>query len=184
MLIMPIYILHIMQYIRFRTKTFDEEIHLWKKNWSIDSNGILGLIELLQRFPEFRNLFYFRTPSLLSCILAKLYKGQCALYMPFNSNVGKNLMIWHGFSTIINTERIGDNCSIWQQVTIGNKLDVDGKKPIIGNNVKICAGAIILGDVTIGDNAIVGAGAVVVKDVPKGGIAAGVPAKIIRISNI
>lgn len=92
-------------------------------------------------------------------------------------------MIWHGFSTIVNCDSIGDYCSIWQQVTIGNKFDYDGGKPCIGNNVKICAGAIIVGNIKIGNNVIIAAGAVVVKDVPDNVIVGGVPAVIIRNNN-
>ena len=98
-----------------------------------------------------------------------------------SSKIGKNLMIWHGFSSIINAQRIGNNCSIWQQVKIGNKLDNGEAKPSIGNNVKICAGAIVIGDITIGNNVIVAAGAVVTKDIPDNCVVAGVPAKIIKL---
>ena len=52
--------------------------------------------------------------------------------------------------------------------------------PIIGDNVYIGAGAVILGEVTVGDNVVIGANAVVTKDVPSNSIAAGVPAKIIK----
>ena len=64
-----------------------------------------------------------------------------------------------------------------QQVTIGQKGDF---KPTIGDNVKICAGAIVIGGVSIGNNSIVGAGAVVVKDVPPNEVWAGNPAHFIK----
>lgn len=56
----------------------------------------------------------------------------------------------------------------------------NGKKPVIGNNVQLHAGAMVIGGITVGDNAVVGAGAVVVKDVPPNCVAVGNPAKIIR----
>ena len=86
-------------------------------------------------------------------------------------------MIQHGFATIITADRIGNNCKILQQVTVGYNGD---KCPIIGNNVLICAGAKVIGSVTIGDNCIIGANAVVVKDVPSGSVGGGIPAKVIK----
>ncbi len=56
----------------------------------------------------------------------------------------------------------------------------NNKKPVIGSNVKICAGAIIVGGITVGDNAIIGAGSVVVKDVPNNEVWAGNPAHFIK----
>ena len=62
--------------------------------------------------------------------------------------------------------KIGQNCVIRQNVTIGYRKDVNEKAPVVGNNVHICAGALIIGPVQIGNNATIGAGAIVLKDVP------------------
>lgn len=72
---------------------------------------------------------------------------------------------------------IGDNCTIYHDVTLGKNRD---EFPKVGDNVVIYTGAKILGGVTIGNNAVVGANAVVTSDVPENSIVAGVPAKIIR----
>lgn len=63
---------------------------------------------------------------------------------------------------------IGENCTIFQNVTIGIKSldDMERNAPIIGNNCLIGAGACILGGVKVGDNVRIGANAVVVKDIP------------------
>jgi len=76
--------------------------------------------------------------------------------------------------------RLGENCVILQNVTIGHRRVFDGTEPgaRIGNNVRICAGAIILGPVAVGDGAIIGAGAVVLEDVPAGAVAVGNPARV------
>ena len=92
-------------------------------------------------------------------------------------NLAPKQYIQHGFSTIISAKSVGEECWINQQVTIGFEQD---RQPIIGNHVRICAGAIIIGDVTVGDNSIIAAGAVVTKDVPPGEIWGGVPAKFIK----
>lgn len=96
-------------------------------------------------------------------------------------DVAPGLVIWHGHSTRIGAERIGSNCQIWHNVTIGRKHPHQGTLPTIGNNVRICTGAIIIGDIHIGDGAIVGAGAIVTKDVPAHAIVAGNPARVIRM---
>lgn len=87
------------------------------------------------------------------------------------------MFIQHVFSTIITAKSIGDNFIVLQQVTIGY---TEKGCPTIGNNVKICAGAIVIGDIVIHDNVTIGAGAVVVKDVPAGTVVAGNPARIIK----
>lgn len=91
-------------------------------------------------------------------------------------------MIQHGFSTILNAESIGDNCQVWHGVTIGKSHS--GKlepRPIIGNNVKICCHATVLGGITIGDNVVIGANAVVTKSVPANCIVIGNPARILKM---
>ena len=73
--------------------------------------------------------------------------------------------------------KIGPNCLIFQQVTIGSKNG--SKPPIIGGHVDIGAGAKVLGEIIIGNHAKIGANAVVLIDVPEGRSAVGVPAKIV-----
>lgn len=80
---------------------------------------------------------------------------------------------------------IGKNCIIYQNVTIGSKNIETGDRnpehyPVIGNNVIIYAGAVIIGHIHIGDNAIIGANSVVMHDVPPNSIVVGCPAKIIK----
>lgn len=165
--------------------TFSEkekkEYLMYLKALKCPYKNLVGFVWIFRKFPEYRNLLYKRRGGFLSLILSWIYKKERTLYLlPDGANIGNNLMIWHGFSTIINAQSIGDNCSIWQQVTIGNKLDDIESKPVIGNNVKICAGSIVVGNIKIGNNVIIGAGSVVTKDVPSNCVIAGVPAKIIK----
>lgn len=102
------------------------------------------------------------------------------VYFPYNSQfeeLGGGLLIIHSFSIIISCRRIGSNCTIFQQVTIGAS---NTGVPTIGNDVTIYCGAKVLGGITIGDDVQIGANAVVVNDVPSHCIVAGVPAKIIK----
>ena len=91
--------------------------------------------------------------------------------------IGPRLFIQHGFATNISAKRIGSDCWINQQVTIGYTFD--SEPPVIGNGVRISAGAKVLGQIEIGDNAIIAANAAVVKSVEENMVVGGVPAKII-----
>lgn len=87
--------------------------------------------------------------------------------------------IIHNFSSIrIDAERIGDNLTINQGVTIGPDWRNDGK-PQLGNNVFVGSGAKVLGAVTIGDNVVVAANALVISSIPDNCTVVGVPARII-----
>jgi len=125
----------------------------------------------------FRTLFYFRAPGVFSKILRIFYPKQDSFIIDMHTIVGAGLQLAHPYSTILNAVSIGENVYVNHLVTLGEKY---GKKPIIGNNVQLHAGCMVLGGVTIGDNAIIGAGAVVVKDVPEHGVAVGNPARIIE----
>jgi serine O-acetyltransferase len=96
--------------------------------------------------------------------------------IPLNCRIGGGLLIPHPNGIVIHPDaKIGVNCLILQQVTIGIR-DARGA-PVIEGHVDIGAGAKILGPVRIGAHARVGANAVVLSDVPKGAVAVGVPAK-------
>lgn len=138
-------------------------------------------------------LCYYRTPKyrvvvLIRCSLKsnstfmkKWYRNKLSVKygveMGNNPTIGKNLRIEHFQGLVIgNDVKIGDNCTLYQQVTLGQR---DEMYPTIGNNVIVFAGAKVLGNINIGDNTVIGANAVVLKDVPSNKCAAGVPARII-----
>lgn len=127
------------------------------------------------RFKEFRNVFYYRTP-LYSVPIRWLCPPLPMLRLKAKE-IGGGLKIQHGFSSCISAQHIGTNCHIFQQVTIG----FNGNKiPTIGNNVTVCCGAKIIGDVKVGNNVTVGANAVVTKDIPDNAVVVGIPAHIIK----
>ena len=79
------------------------------------------------------------------------------------------------------TTEIGDNCTLYQGVTLGGTgKDVGKRHPTLGNNVMVGAGAKVLGPFTIGDNTKIAAGAVVLEEMPDNCTAVGIPAKIVR----
>lgn len=154
---------------------YQDEIHM--------KGRISQFLCLFSRFDEFRSLFYYRAKSanlsthISALFFRKIYKDTSSLFINRSCEIGGGLFLQHCFSTIVDAN-IGTDCWINQQVTIGYKDD--GGIPTIGDNVHICAGAKVLGDIKIGNNVIVGANAVVVKDVPDNCVVGGVPAKIIR----
>ena len=133
---------------------------------------------LFAEFPEFRSVIYRRT-GIFRILISWLFKRQQLLFIN-NCPIGGGLLIQHGFSTCINAKKIGNNCKIYHQVTIGNNGE---KRPAIGNNVVVCCGAKVIGGVNIGNDVIIGANAVVVKDIPDHCIVAGIPAQIIKRRN-
>lgn len=124
----------------------------------------------------FRTLFYFRTHSFFSKILRFFYPKHPSFTIDIHTQIGGGLQLAHPYATILNAKSIGKNVYVNHLVTLGEK---NGKSPVIGNNVQLHAGCIVIGNVTVGDNAIIGAGAVVVKDVPANSVAVGNPARIL-----
>lgn len=98
-----------------------------------------------------------------------------------SAKIGKGLFIDHGAGVVIGeTAEIGDNCTIYQGVTLGGTGKHVGKRhPTLGNNVMVGAGAKVLGPFKVGDNAKIAAGAVVLKEIPENSTAVGIPARIV-----
>ena len=98
------------------------------------------------------------------------------------ATIGKGLMIDHGMGVVIGeTAEIGDNCTIYQGVTLGGTgKDVGKRHPTLGNNVMVGAGAKVLGPFKIGDNTKIAANAVVLDEIPEGCTAVGIPAKVVK----
>lgn len=99
------------------------------------------------------------------------------------ATIGRRVFIDHGFGVVIGeTAEVGDECTIYQGVTLGGTSLSKGTKrhPTLGRGVIIGAGAKILGGFTVGEGAKVGSNAVVVKEVPAGATAVGNPAHIVQ----
>ena len=96
--------------------------------------------------------------------------------------VGRRVFIDHGMGVVVGeTAEIGDDCTIYQGVTLGGTSLTKGAKrhPTLGRGVIVGANSQVLGGFTVGDGARVGSNAVVVKPVPPGATAVGNPARII-----
>lgn len=98
------------------------------------------------------------------------------------ATIGRGLFIDHGMGVVIGeTTIIGDDCTIYQGVTLGGTGKEKGKRhPTLGNNVMVGSGAKVLGPFTVGDNSKIAAGAVVLSEVPPNSTCVGVPARVIK----
>lgn len=96
------------------------------------------------------------------------------------AHIGSGLFFPHPQCIVIGNGKVGNNCTIYQGVTIGAKLPFHEDYPIIGNNVYIGAGSTILGDITVGDNVTIGAKTLILKDIPPNSVVMGNPPKIIQ----
>jgi len=98
------------------------------------------------------------------------------------ARIGRRVFIDHGMGVVIGeTAEIGDDCTIYQAVTLGGTSLYRGTKrhPTLGKGVVVGAGAKVLGGFTVGDGAKIGSNAVVVKPVPAGATAVGNPARVL-----
>lgn len=152
-----------------------EDLRQWAR-WQHQPCNLWGFSYFMGSMPEFRSVFYKRA-RLLGILSRWWLPGKTNLEISTN-DIGGGLIIQHGFSTVISAEKIGRNCKVYQQVTIGFNHDL--RAPVIGDNVEICCGAKVIGGITVGDNVLIGANAVVVKDVPSNSVVAGVPARVIK----
>jgi len=99
--------------------------------------------------------------------------------IPAAAQIGKGLRIHHFGGVIFHSDvKMGDHCTIYQGVTVGDKGGY-GPAPRIGDNVTIGAGAKVIGDIEIGNNVTIGANAVVVTPLPDNAVAVGIPARVV-----
>lgn len=118
--------------------------------------------------------------------LARLYSNWSRFWTGIEihpgATIGKRLFIDHGMGVVIGeTTEIGDDCTIYQGVTLGGTGKDTGKRhPTLGNNVMVSSGAKVLGPFKVGDNVKIGAGSVVLKEIPPNCTVVGIPGKIVR----
>lgn len=133
--------------------------------------------------PAFRTLLFHRLSHgtsfdrVAAGLLKRAMPGERTLELGCE-RIGGGLRVAHGYSTVIYAERMGRDCTVHQNVTVGlSHVGRVDRWPVIGDRVFIGAGAAVLGGVTLGDDCVVGANAVVTRDVAPGVTVAGVPAR-------
>lgn len=132
------------------------------------------------------NWFYRHNMKFIARYISQRARHKTGIEIHPGATIGKGLFIDHGMGVVIGeTTEIGDNCTLYQNVTLGGTGKDHGKRhPTLGNNVMIGVGAKVLGPFRVGDNARVAAGAVVLDEVPDNATAVGVPARVVRVNGV
>lgn len=130
--------------------------------------------------------FYKRKHYFIARYISQRAKRITGIEIHPAAKIGKGVFIDHGMGVVIGeTTVIGDNCTIYQGVTLGGTGKDKGKRhPTIGNNVVIGSGAKVLGPFKVGDNSKIAANAVVLSEVPENCTVIGVPGRIIKKNNV
>lgn len=118
----------------------------------------------------------------LARVLSQLTRHITGVEIHPAAQIGKHFFIDHAMGVVIGeTAVVGDNCVLYQGVTLGGTGNETGKRhPTLGNNVTVGTGAKVLGNIRIGNNVKIGGNSVVVKDVPDNCTVVGVPGRIIK----
>lgn len=126
--------------------------------------------------------FYKRKMFTVARIISQWARFRTGIEIHPGAKIGKGLFIDHGMGVVIGeTAEIGDNCLLYQGVTLGGTGKEKGKRhPTLGNNVMVGAGAKVLGPFIVGDNVKIAANAVVLEAIPPNCTAVGVPARIVK----
>lgn len=151
-----------------------------------------SVLEVILLYPGFHILVYHRIAHwlfehkhfFLARWVSQRGRHKTGIEIHPGAQIGKGLFIDHGMGVVIGeTTVIGDNCLLYQGVTLGGTGKDKGKRhPTLGDNVMVGAGAKVLGPINIGNNVKVAANAVVLKDIPDNCTAVGVPARIARMA--
>jgi serine O-acetyltransferase len=156
--------------------------HRGRKGWP-------AVFKLLRKNRSFKITFWLRVAQyartnkvpVLAQLSAWKYRQICHRYcidFPFETQVGKGLIIYHCYGLVVNGNAIiGNNVMLAHQVTLAFE---NGGAPVVGDRVRIAPGAKLVGRVSVGDDALVGANTVVLTDVPVNSIAIGIPNRTIE----
>ena len=146
--------------------------------------------EVVLAYPGFHAIFWHRINHrlwnfgipVLPRLLSHFARFLTGIEIHPAAKIAPGLVIDHGMGVVIGeTAEIGENCLLYQGVTLGGTGKEKGKRhPTLRNNVVVGAGAKILGAITIGNNVIIGANSVILKPVPDNSICVGVPGRITR----
>lgn len=147
-------------------------------------------LEVLLLYSGFHAVFWYRLAHwfyrhrcfFLARLVSQLTRFFTGIEIHPGAVIGRGLLIDHGSGVVIGeTAVIGDDCTLYQGVTLGGTGKEHGKRhPTLGNGVMVGSGAKILGPFKVGDNSKIASNAVVLNEIPPDSTAVGVPARIVR----
>ena len=153
-----------------------------------------GLLEILLCYPGFQAIFIHRITHklwrlklpLIPRILSQMNRTLTGIEIHPGARIGKKVFIDHGMGVVIGeTAEIGNNCLLYQGVTLGGTGKSHGKRhPTLKENVVVGAGAKVLGSITVGPNTRIGAGSVVVRSVSGNSTVVGIPGRVVHQSGV
>ena len=131
---------------------------------------------------RFSHWLWSKNFRLTARIVSQIARFLTGIEIHPGARIGKGFFIDHGMGVVIGeTTIVGDNCVLYQGVTLGGTGNETGKRhPTLGDNVTVGTGAKVLGNIRIGNNVKIGGNSVVVKDVPDNCTVVGVPGRIIK----
>lgn len=133
-------------------------------------------------FHRFAHMLYRCGLRFIPRLISQISRFFTKIEIHPGATIGRGLLIDHGCGVVIGeTTIIGDDCTIYQGVTLGGTGKDTGKRhPTLGNNVMVGAGAKILGPFTVGDNSKIAANAVLLREVEPDSTCVGVPARVVK----
>ena len=164
-----------------------EDIRAYRKNDPAAHSAaeILLLYNGLHATIDYRIAHWLHTHGLrfLARSVSQWSKMWTGIEIHPGAKIGRRLVIDHGTGIVIGeTAELGDDCLLYQGVTLGGTgKDVGKRHPTLGNNVMVGAGAKVLGPFRVGDNARIAANSVVLREVPPNATVVGVPGHIVRL---
>jgi serine O-acetyltransferase len=120
-----------------------------------------------------------RFPVTLFCRILRVWSYRIdGIELPYSTQVGRRVRIWHQGGMVLGARSIGNDVHIRQNTTFGvHNREEPGAIPIIGNNVELGPGVCVIGAITVGDSSNIAPNSLVIRDVPAGSVWMGVPAR-------
>ena len=153
-----------------------------------------GILEIFLCYPGFQAIFIHRFTHklwnlklpLIPRILSQMNRSLTGIEIHPGAKIGRKVFIDHGMGVVIGeTAEIGDNCLLYQGVTLGGTGKNHGKRhPTLKENVVVGAGAKVLGSIIVGANTRIGAGSVVVRSVQGNSTVVGIPGRVVHQSGV
>ena len=147
-------------------------------------------VEIVLCYPGFHAILFHRLAHklygagipLVPRMISQMSRFLTGVEIHPGARIGRRFFIDHGSGVVIGeTAEIGDDCLIYQGVTLGGTGNEKGKRhPTLGDRVVVGTGAKVLGSIRVGDDVKIGAGSVVVHPVPDGSTVVGIPGKVVR----